>query len=422
MGKLKREISLWEATLTGVGIILGAGIYVLIGRAAGIAGNAVWLSFAIAALIAAFTGLSYAELSSLIPKAGAEYEYVKHAFGKRLAFILGWLLIIAGIVSASTVALGFAGYFGKLFNIPLLPSAVALILLLSIPLFYGVKESVRLGVAMTLIEAFGLFFIISIGVPNFGSVNYLDMPNMFAIFQASALIFFAYIGFGQIVRLAEETKDARSVIPHAVILSVVITTIIYILVALSAVSIIDWHALSASPSPLADVAAKVLGNNAFVLLSFIALFSTTNTVLFIMLSTSRLIYGMAEKTGSIFAYVHPKRKTPWVAIACVTVLALAFLFVGGIEKIAGITNFMFFINYILINLTVIKLRYSMANEHREFKIPVNIGKFPLLAFLGMLTSFIMIASLNAEIVAWGIALVGIGFVVHEILVRKGFEV
>src|SRR5512137_2754428 len=102
---LKRELGLWEVTLSGVGIILGAGIYALIGEAAGLAGNAVWISFVLSAGIALCTGLSYAELSSLFPRAGAEYEYVNHAFGRRAAFVIGWLIIFAGVIGASTVAL-----------------------------------------------------------------------------------------------------------------------------------------------------------------------------------------------------------------------------------------------------------------------------------------------------------------------------
>lgn len=124
---LKRELGLLEVTLSGTGIILGAGIYVLIGEAAALAGNAVWLSFAIAALIAMFTGLSYAELSSMFPTAGAEYNYVAYAFHQRLAFIIGIMVILSGVVGAATVSLGFAGYFTSFNGLPLLLVAAALL-------------------------------------------------------------------------------------------------------------------------------------------------------------------------------------------------------------------------------------------------------------------------------------------------------
>ncbi|MBE0522432.1 MAG: amino acid permease, partial [Candidatus Methanoperedenaceae archaeon] len=146
---LKRELGLFEVTLSGVGIILGAGIYALIGKAAGLAGNSVWMSFAISAVVALFTGLSYSELSSMFPRAGAEHEYIKNAFGKVTAFIIGWLIILSGIIGASTVALGFGGYFSSLFHTPAIPSAIILIVLLSFVLFLGIKESVFFAILFT---------------------------------------------------------------------------------------------------------------------------------------------------------------------------------------------------------------------------------------------------------------------------------
>ncbi|MCK4531546.1 MAG: amino acid permease, partial [Candidatus Aenigmarchaeota archaeon] len=236
--KLEREIGLWQAVLAGIGIILGAGIYVLIGKASALAGNAVWLSFLLSALVAVFTGLSYAELSSIFPKAGAEYVYTKHAFGRRIAFIIGWLLVISGFVFSATVSFGFAGYFESLFGFPYLLSAVVLIILLSIIIFYGMKESIWFAVIFTLIEVSGLIIIIFMGLPYLGSVNYFEFPSFAGIFQAAALIFFAYIGFEQITRLSEETKKPDVNIPRALLLAIAITTVLYILVALSAVSIL----------------------------------------------------------------------------------------------------------------------------------------------------------------------------------------
>jgi len=122
---LKRELGLSEVTLSGVGIILGAGVYVLIGQAAGLAGNAIWLAFILSAIMALLTGLSYAELSSMFPKAGAEYDYVTNAFNAQLAFVIGWLVFLSGVLAAATVALGFAGYFTALTSIPMLISAMA---------------------------------------------------------------------------------------------------------------------------------------------------------------------------------------------------------------------------------------------------------------------------------------------------------
>ena len=159
---LRRNVNLFQAVMYGVGLILGAGIYVLIGDVAGIAGNAMWISFIISAFIATCTGLSYAELSSMFPKSAAEYVYVKNAFGNNAAaFIAGWLIIFVAIVSAVAVAIGFSGYFSSLFPQfdPLL-SAAALVLILSVVNFVGIKESVWMNTIFTFIELAGLAIII----------------------------------------------------------------------------------------------------------------------------------------------------------------------------------------------------------------------------------------------------------------------
>jgi APA family basic amino acid/polyamine antiporter len=217
---LRRELGLLEVTISGVGIILGAGVYVLIGQSAGLAGNAVWLAFGIAAIMALFTGLSYAELSSLFPKAGAEYDYVSHAFNSRLAFVIGWLVFLSGVLAAATVALGFAGYFFALTSVPLLVSAVVLLILLTLILAYGVRETAWVTVISTVIEISGLVIIIAIGLPHLGSVNYIEMPHGFhGLFAASALIFFAYQGFESMVKFSEETKTPETTIPKALIIA-----------------------------------------------------------------------------------------------------------------------------------------------------------------------------------------------------------
>jgi APA family basic amino acid/polyamine antiporter len=150
--KLKKALGLFELSLYGIGIILGAGIYSLIGVGAGIAGNAIWISFVFAAIIAAFTGLSYAELSSIYPKEAAEYNYTKNAFQKKnLSFIVGWLMVLASVVAAVTVAFGFAGYFTHLFGGEITLTAAFLILFLSSINYIGIKESSTFNILSTII-------------------------------------------------------------------------------------------------------------------------------------------------------------------------------------------------------------------------------------------------------------------------------
>lgn len=416
---LRRDLSLFQATAAGVGIILGAGIYALIGVAAGTGGNSIWISFFFAALVAAFTGLSYAELSSMFPKDAGEYLYTEHAFGKKLAFVVGYLVVIAGIVAAAAVALGFAGYFASLFNVGnLILVAIATILVFSFINFYGIKHSSFVNVIFTIIEVFGLLLIIALAIKYFGRVDYLEMPHGFTgVISAAALIFFAYIGFDSIVKLSEETKSARKIIPLALVLSIIISTILYVLVALAAVSILDWQILAASTAPLADVAATAFGSLGFIILAVIALFSTGNTVLMELIVTSRMLYGMG-KEGFIKALgnIHPKRRTPHIAIIVTTILAIIFALIGDIGIVAEVTNFAIFSIFIVINASLIWLRYREPKTKRGFKVPLNIGKFPIFALLGIITTALLIFYLKMQVIFLGIGMILVGFLIYA-----GFE-
>ena len=391
--KLKRELGLFQTTVCGVGIILGAGIYVLIGIAAGYAGNAVWISFLFAAVLAALTGLGYAELSSIFKTDAGEYDYTKSAFNHKLALIIGLLVIFTGIATSAAVALGFGGYVNALTSIPIIMAALALILLMSFVNFYGIKESSMLNMIFTFFEVAGLLIIIFIGIKHIGSINYFELTKgLNGVFKAAALAFFAYTGYEAVVKLSEETKNPTKTIPRAVILSIIITSILYVLVAVSAVSVIGWENLSSSKAPLADVAKAAFGSTAFLILGLIALASTANTVLMALLVTSRTIYGMSEEKSlpKKLSIVHSKRRTPWLAILLTLVFAAAFALIRNLEFVANLSNIFIFLTFAIINLSVIVLRYKKPNASRKFRVPLNIGKFPVLIFLGIIVSLFML--------------------------------
>ncbi|MBN2603990.1 MAG: amino acid permease [Candidatus Thermoplasmatota archaeon] len=417
--KLERSLGFWEVTLMSVGIILGAGVYVLIGEASGLSGNGLWISFIFAAVVASFTGLSYAELSSRFPEAGAEYVYVEHSFGKNFAWIVGWLIIAGSIIGAATVAIGFANYFSALFKTPIVTIALAVLVVCGIILIIGVKETAAFTILFTLIEAAGLFVIIAIGLPYFGTVNYLEFAEgMKGVIEAGVLIFFGYIGFESITRLASETKDPERNIPRAIIFSIIITTIIYILVGISAVSVVSWQQLSQSEAPLAIVAQQIFGENSFIILSAIALFSTFNTVLVMLLSGSRIIYGIAEKKAlpKFFLIVSKKTLTPWVSIICVIGIATVFLIFGNIKTVANLTNFTIFATFILVNSSLIYLRIKKPISS-GFRVPLSIKNIPILPVFGIITSFFMIINLSYDVLLIGLVLIIVGFIVHFLLIR-----
>lgn len=409
--ELKRVLGLFEVTLSGIGIILGAGIYALIGEAAGLAGNAVWISFAISALVALLTGMSYAELSSMFPKASAEYEYTAQAFSRRLGFVIGWMIIFSGVIGAATVALGFAGYFRSLMGAPLVPSALFLLISLCAIALAGIKQSAQVAVILTIIEASGLVFVIILGIPHLGSVNYLEMPfGVSGIFQASALIFFAFIGFEEMVKLSEEAKDPEKNIPRALIMAISVSIVLYIMVALCAVSVLGWQKLSQSSAPFAEIAYAALGQSASIAISVMALFATTNTVLLMLLASSRIIYGMAESSSlpRMLSQVHPKTGTPWAAIILSVVLSMAFVLLEDIAFVANVNNFTVFQTFIVINAALIVLRYKNPEKARPFHVPISLGRMPLLPFLGILVNAFMLLQLSWQVLAIGLGLTLLG--------------
>ena len=411
---LARRLGVWEVTFSGIGIILGAGIYALIGRAAGSAGNAVWLSFLISALVAFFTALSYMELSSMMPDAGAEYEYTARAVGRRVAMVIGWLIILSGIIGSATVALGFAGYLGALLPVPGYPAAVLLIAALCGILLLGVRESAWVAVAFTLIEMGGLLLIIAAGLPHIGRVDYLEMPlGIPGVVTAAALVFFAYQGFEEMVKFSEETRRPERTVPLALIAALAVSTMLYILVCISATSVVGWEALAASPAPFATVASAAWGADASVLLSAIALFATANTVLMMMFASSRISFGMA-RAGSlpaILSGVHPVRRTPTAAILLVGVASLLFTSIGDIAFVANVANYTLFVTFVVVNLSVIILRYREPDRPRPFSIPGRLGRFPVFPLLGLFSCIFLLAQLEPAVLLVGVLLTGIGVLV-----------
>jgi APA family basic amino acid/polyamine antiporter len=374
--RLARSLGLAEVTLSGIGIILGAGIYALIGTAAAGAGNAVWLSFAISAVVALFTALSYAELSSMFPRAGAEYEYTAAAIGDFVAFVVGWLIILSGMVGAAAVALSFGGYLGSLVDIPHVLSAALLIGVLTLIIIIGIRQSAALAGLFTLIEGGGLILVIVAGLPYLGSVDYFEMPlGMTGVFSAAALVFFAYLGFEEMVKFSEETTTPERTVPKALMIALVICTVLYILVCLSAVSVVGWEVLASSDAPFAEVATAAWGGRAAGALSVIALFATANTVLLMLIASSRISYGMA-RSGTLprpLSLVHRTRKTPWIAVIVIAAGALLFLSADDIGLVANVTNFTLFLTFTVVNLSVIVLDLDEPSRLLGFDLGGIIG-------------------------------------------------
>ncbi|HEY5638592.1 MAG TPA: APC family permease [Dehalococcoidia bacterium] len=415
---LRRSLGLLETTLGGVGIILGAGIYALVGEVAAKSGDAMWISFVMAGLMAAVVGLSYAELASTFPKAGADYEYTRRAFGGRAAFVVGWLIVIGNVVAASAVALAFGGYFGSLFDADVTLVAIAALVIATLIAFYGIRETLWTSIVLTVVEAGGLILIIVIGVPHFGDVDLLEANSgATGIFAGGALVMFAFIGFEQVATLAEETREPSRVVPRAMLLAIAISCTLYLLVAIASISVLGWEALSATDAPLAEVAKEALGGSAFDVIAVIALFSTANTILLMLVAASRMMYGMAstEALPRFLAWVHPGVRTPARAIVICLIISVGFALSGDLGLVAGATNFAIFIGFGAVNASLIVLRYTDPDTPRPFRVPLNIGRLPVLPVIALASVVFMMANLETNAILIGLGLFALGIVAMEAL-------
>jgi basic amino acid/polyamine antiporter, APA family len=234
------------------------------------------------------------------------------------------------------------------------------------------------------------------------------------LFAASALIFFAYQGFESMVKFSEETWDPETTSPRALILSLAVSVVLYGLVAISVISVMGWQQLSVSGAPFVDLATGTLGPGAAVGIAVIALFGTANTSLMSMYASSRILYGMSGSTpfAARLAWVHPRTRTPWTATLVCGLLSLTFLFAGDIRFIAGVTNFTLFVTFIVINGAVIALRFHAPAAPRPFRVPLSVGRLPLIPVAGLVFCICMLAYQDPGVLALGIGLTACGAVIY----------
>jgi len=392
---LQRRLSLPLLVLYGIGITIGAGIYVLIGAVAGHAGRYAPWSFVLAAVVMAFTVGSYAELTTRFPVSAGEAAYVRAAFRSRAASTLtGLLTIVIGIVSSAAVALGAAGYIAQFTDLP--PSAVVALLLavLGAVAAWGILESVLLASLFTLIEAGGLLVIIVAGwqaqVPLASALALppLDIATLSGIGYASLLAFFAFIGFEDLANVVEEAKVPQRDIPRAMVLTLVISTVLYVAVAAIAVAAVPVAELAASPAPLSLVFRTLAGVSPATI-SAIAIVATLNTILAQMTMAARVVYGLARQ-GDLPGFagrVHPKTATPLIATALIVAATLALALLVPFERLAEGTSLATLVVFALVNLALLRLRHrKIHTDGPHIRVPLWVPAAGFVSCLAMMAA------------------------------------
>lgn len=396
---LRRAISSRMLLVFVVGDILGAGIYGLIGEVAGRVGGAIWASFLVAMMLAFFTAFAYAELVTKYPDAAGAALYTNKAFKRPfLTFMVAFVVAVSGITSASTAARLFGGtYLATLsgVQVPVALAGLGFVLVLAVINYRGITESIKVNLTLTAIELGGLLLIIGIGAaalfrgigePVRALTFAADGPYVVgALLGGATLAFFSFLGFEDSVNLAEETHEPSRAFPRALFGGLLFASVVYLLVALTAAMVVPINVLARSDAPLLEVVTAgqvAIPPRVFALLALVAV---TNTALINLIMASRLLYGMANQriVPSVLGRVHPKRRTPVVSIAFVSLIAAVLILTGELGALARTTVVLLLIVFTVVNIAVLVLRSDHV-EHAHFRAPTVLPVLGVVTCVGLL--------------------------------------
>ncbi|MFC5219423.1 amino acid permease [Streptomyces coerulescens] len=402
-GSLRRSLGLWQLTMISIGATLGTGIFVVLGDAVPEAGPAVTLAFVIAGLTALFSALSYAELAGSIPVAGSSYSYAYATMGELVAWVCGWCLVLEYGVSVAAVAVGWGEYLNELLDgtigvtIPSVLSsapgeggiinlpALIVVMLAMVFLLGGVRESARANTIMVAVKIVALVLFCAVGFMGFKSGNYEDfMPlGMAGVSAAGATLFFSYIGFDAASTAGEEAKDPKKDLPRAIMLSLIIVTALYVLVAGVAVGAWNWTKFEGSEASLAAIMNDVSGQSYWgTLLALGAVISIASVVLTVLYGQTRILFAMSRDglVPKALGKVHAKTGAPRLNTVIVSVFCGALAALIPLGKLVDATSIGTLFAFALVNIAVIVLRVKRPELERTFRVPLG----PVLPVLGFL--------------------------------------
>ncbi len=413
-GALRRTMGLVPLTALSIGATLGTGIFVILGEAVPLAGPGVVLSFVLAAVTALFSALSYAELAGTMPVAGSSYSYAYATMGELVAWVCGWCLMLEYGVSVSAVAVGWGAYLneflaatagveipaalanppgdGGLVNVP----AIAVVLIATLLLLRGVRESATANTVMVLVKIVVLVFFCVLAFSAFDAGNLAPFVPFGAagVTAAASLVFFSYIGFDAASTAGDEARNPTRDLPLAILISLVVVTALYCAVALAAVGALPFPALEGSDAALATVLSEAVGRTwPAVVLSIGAVIAIASVVLTVLYGQTRILFAMARDglVPAVFARVEPRRRVPAAntAIAGVFIALLAGLVPLG--ELANATSIGTLFAFGLVNIGVLVLRRTRPDLPRSFRAPL----FPVTPVLGVLFCLLLMVNLGA---------------------------
>ena len=368
--QLRRSIGLVGLVLYGLGVTIGAGIYVLVGETVVRAGPYAPAAFLLSAFVMGFTAASFAELSGRVPKAAGEAVYVEKSFGiKWLTVAVGLAVLIEAMIAAAAIAVGSAGYVGELIALPKEVLVACIVSLMAMIASWGIRESVAIAGAMTLVEVAGLLIIIVVGLAN-DPASIADLPASLAppitdfsavsgVLAASMIAFFAFIGFDDVVNLVEEAKNPRRIMPWAIGITLLAVTVLYVLVSFVAMQNISVEEMSTTSAPISLLFEKLTGLPSLAI-TLIAIIATMNGVVIILIMAARVCYGMAQedRLPAWLGVVSPRSQTPVRATVLVAGAVLVLALFTPLDTLAETSSEVLLAVFAIINLALVwfKLR------------------------------------------------------------------
>ena len=391
--RLSRSVTFPQLVLYGLGTMVGAGFYALTGKVAAEAGMATPLAFAAAGVLALLNAFTFAELSSRFPSSAGEARYVEEAFGRPwLAALVGWLVIATGVVSAGTLSVATVGFLRELVAVPEAAALVLTVLLLGGIAAVGVGASVRTVAAITVVEVGALLLVLAAALPRAGAwparisevaTDALPAPVLAGAFLA----FYAFVGFEDMVNMAEEVREVRATLPRAILLSVVLTTALYLLVALAVVMLVPIEALAGASTPLALV-VRALGGPALAIV-LVSLLTGINGALVQIVMAARVGYGLAQRgrAPACLGVVHTRTRTPLNATALATGLTLVLALLVPLVTLARATSAIILAVFALMNAALWRIRTRTGRDDNHTpRYPLVLPIAGFLACVGMLVS------------------------------------
>lgn len=414
---LRRSVGPFQMALYGLGSMLGAGIYGLIGKAAGEVGNAVWLAFLVALVAALLTALSYASLGSRYPRAAGAVYVAHRAYGfPLLSFLVGLALVCSGLTSVATQSRVFGANFMELFGfdgLPVVTIALCYLFAMTVIVFRGIQEAMWVNVLCTVVSIAGLLLVVAVGISYWGSVDYLETPpasggdqTFLIVIQGAVLAFFAFIGFEDMYNVAEEVRDPETTIPLGLISAMLIAALIYVAVAITAVSVVPWQDLAAAPGPITEVVARAAPAVPPVLFTAITIFAVANTGLVNFVTASRLLYGMSRQNllPNHLGRVHRHRRTPHIAILVLFLILVPLALLGTIAELAAATVLLLLTVFAVVNGSLFILKGRESEQPGRFEIPRIIPALGFLVCLGLIVVRVSTGDWRAPAIAGGLLL------------------